>query len=218
VLKDNVMNALIQLANNHRIFPSHVLLFLGFISFLNIIVMPDTSAQISGKSVKQELPKEKETTLGLYVSSKEAYKMWASAPEKIKILDVRTTEEYIFVGHAEMAWNVPLATQSYEWDSEKKMFKFKPNQDFLTGVKSIAAPGDTLLVMCRSGGRSAMAVNQLAAAGFSHVYNITDGMEGDLVKEGDSAFKGQRMKNGWKNAGLPWTYELDPDSMILPEK
>lgn len=33
--------------------------------------------------------------------------------------------------------------------------------------------------MCRSGGRSAAAVNLLAGAGFTNVYNITDGMEGD---------------------------------------
>ena len=192
------------------------------VMFVGSGIFPHAAGQQNEKALNQEmiqqLPKEKQTNLGLYVTSKEAFKMWASDPEKIKILDVRTPEEYIFVGHAEMAWNVPLATQSYDWDNEKKVFKFKPNPDFLTGVKTIAAPGDTLLVMCRSGGRSAMAVNQLAAAGYKNVFNITDGMEGDLIKEADSAFKGQHMKNGWKNSGLPWTYELDPDRMIVPEK
>ena len=24
------------------------------------------------------------------------------------------------------------------------------------------------------------------------------------------------MKNGWKNSGLPWTYDLDPGHMALP--
>jgi rhodanese-related sulfurtransferase len=50
--------------------------------------------------------------------------------------------------------------------------------------------------MCRSGGRSAMAVSILAQAGFTKAYNITDGMEGDLVKDPDSLFAGKRMKNG----------------------
>jgi hypothetical protein len=37
--------------------------------------------------------------------------------------------------------------------------------------------------MCRFGGRSAVAVNLLAEADFTHVYNITDGMEGDMVDD-----------------------------------
>ena len=67
--------------------------------------------------------------------------------------------------------------------------------------------------MCRSGGRSAMAVNRLAQAGFTNVYQIIDGMEGDAVEDPDSVFLGHRFRNGWKNAGLPWTYEPDLEHM-----
>ena len=70
-------------------------------------------------------------------------------------------------------------------------------------------PTDTLLLMCRSGGRSALAVNGLAKAGFTHAYNVTDGFEGDKVDDPESAYHGKRMKNGWKNSGSPWTYEVD---------
>ena len=59
-------------------------------------------------------------------------------------------------------------------------------------------------------------MNQLAAAGFGSVYNITDGMEGDEVAEPGSLYAGKRMKNGWKNSGVPWTYSLDPGLMRLP--
>jgi hypothetical protein len=62
-----------------------------------------------------------------------------------------------------------------------------------------------------------MAVNQLAEAGFKRVFNITDGMEGDLVDDPDSVYRGQRMKNGWKNSRLPWTYAPTPDRMMLPK-
>jgi hypothetical protein len=48
---------------------------------------------------------------------------------------------------------------------------------------------------------SAMAVNALAHAGFKNVYNITDGFEGDSVKDPGSVFKGQRMVSGWRNSG-----------------
>ena len=73
------------------------------------------------------------------------------------------------------------------------------------------------MLMCRSGGRSAMAVNLLAEAGFKHVYQIVDGMEGDAVEDPDSVFLGQRLKNGWKNSGCPWTYKLTPDGWCFPK-
>ena len=152
------------------------------------------------------------------MTSREAYEKWKAAPDKVTILDVRTPEEYMFIGHADMAWNIPLAAQLYQWDAEKKQFPMQPLPDFVARVQKIARPGDTLLVMCRSGGRSAMAVNLLAKAGFTHVYNITDGMEGDAVKDPDSVFNGQRLVNGWKNSGLPWTYKIDPERMVLPDK
>jgi rhodanese-related sulfurtransferase len=169
------------------------------------------------QAARPMLPKEKQTTLGLYVTSKEAYGKWQADPEKVKILDVRTNEEFLFVGHAPMAWNIPIFVQKYEWDTAKGRYPMAPNPDFLTEVAKLAKPPDTLLVTCRSGGRSAMAVNQLAQAGFKNVYNITDGVEGDTIKDPDSVFDGQHMKNGWKNSGLPLSYEVSPERMVVPQ-
>jgi rhodanese-related sulfurtransferase len=159
----------------------------------------------------------KQTVLGLYVTAKEAHEKWMADPEKVKILDVRTPEEFLFVGHPAMAWKIPVASQVYEWDAEKGKFPMKLLTDFVSRVKEIAKPEDTIMLMCRSGGRSAIAVNLLAQAGFKHAYNITDGMEGDTVEDPDSVFQGQRLKNGWKNSGCPWTYNLTPDRMLLPK-
>jgi rhodanese-related sulfurtransferase len=163
-----------------------------------------------------ELPNDKQTSLGLYVTAKQAYEMWEKAPDKVRILDVRTPEEYMYIGHAAMAWNIPAFLQGYEWDAARRHFSLKPNPEFLKHIKEVFRPEDIILVTCRSGGRSAMAVNQLAAAGYKHVYNITDGVEGDMIHDQESVFVGKRMKNGWKNSGLPWTYELDPKLMRLP--
>ena len=165
-----------------------------------------------------ELPKAKQTALGLYVTARQAYEMWQADPDKVKVIDVRTPEEFLYVGHPTMAWKIPIAAQSYEWDAVKSEFPMKLNRDFVDRVKEVAKPGDTLLLMCRSGGRSALAVNLLAQAGFTNAYNIVDGMEGDLVKDAESLFLGQRLKNGWKNAGCPWTYELTPERMLLPKE
>ena len=163
------------------------------------------------------LPKGKQTVLGLYATSWEAYEKWRADPDKVKIVDVRTPEEYLFVGHPTMAWKIPVAVQIYEWDSQKKNFPMKPLADFVSRCTEVAQPDDTLMLMCRSGGRSAIAVNLLAQAGFKHVYNIVDGMEGDIIEDPDSVFAGQRLKNGWKNSGCPWTYKLTPEHMVLPK-
>jgi len=179
------------------------------IVLVSLCLTPCAMGQQSGS----ELPKAKQTSLGLYLTAKEAYDKWQTDPENITILDVRTTEEYLFIGHAPMAWNVPLLSQTHEWDADKQRFKMQPNTDFVTQVTEFAKPTDTILVMCRSGGRSAMAVNRLAEAGFTNVYNITGGMEGDEVKDPASVFQGQRLVNGWKNSGAPWTYEIDHEKM-----
>ena len=163
------------------------------------------------------IPKGKQTVLGLYVTAKEAYEKWKAEPDTVKIIDVRTPEEYLFVGHPTMAWKVPIAAQIYEWDTSKGKFPMKLLPDFVSRIKGVAEPDDTILLMCRSGGRSAIAVNLLAEAGFKNVYQILDGMEGDAVEDPDSLFLGQRLKNGWKNSGCPWTYKLTPDRMMLPK-
>lgn len=182
---------------------------------LSILVITG-SPGVAAQEVKTELPKEKQTSLALYVTAKEAYDMWKANHANVKILDVRTNEEYLFVGHPNMAWNIPLLFQSYEWDTEKQRFPMKLNPDFISKVKRVTGTNDTILVICRSGGRSAMAVNQLAEAGFKNVYNITDGVEGDAIDDAQSLFNGQRLKNGWKNSGLPWTYKIDPKLMLIP--
>ena len=187
----------------------HKSLLLTLTVLVTLYITPWAMAQ----DALPELPKAKQTELGLYLTASEAYVKWQADPDNVTILDVRTTEEYIFVGHAPMARNVPLVSQTYDWDENKQYFSMKPNPDFITQLKDFANPPDTILVMCRSGGRSAMAVNLLAQAGFKNVYNITDGMEGDAVKDPASVFMGQRLVNGWKNSGLPWTYKTDTAQM-----
>jgi rhodanese-related sulfurtransferase len=201
-----------HLYNFNRIFIKQIILLLFIVTSLSIFantVMAQTS--------KPELPKEKQTTLGLYVTAKEAYEKWKAEPEKVKILDVRTTDEYLFVGHPAMAWNIPIYFQSYDWDQAKQKFPMTPNPDFMKKVKEVFQVNDVILVTCRSGGRSAMAVNQLAEGGFKNVYSITDGVEGDKTEDPNSVYFGERKLNGWKNSGLPYTYSIDPKLLLIQE-
>ena len=165
---------------------------------------------------ESSVPEKKQTVLGLYVTAKQAHEKWRANPDAVKLLDVRTPGEYIFVGHAPMAHNIPSKFLEHQWDVGAKKPNLKDNPDFVSEVKRKFKPADTLLVMCRSGGRGAAAVNRLAAAGYKNVYNIIDGFEGDAIKDPQSYFTGKRLKNGWKNSGAPWTYKLDPELMYLP--
>lgn len=163
----------------------------------------------------RQLPQAKQTSLGLYVTAQEAYDMWKADPERVKVLDVRMVEEYVFLGHAEMAINIPIVFPKYLYDANKRKYSFEINPDFIDHVEEVLNPDDTILAMCRSGGRSAFAINMLAKGGFTNIYNIIDGFEGDTVDDPESVFHGKRMKNGWKNS-VPWNYDLDPAKVWIP--
>ena len=178
------------------------------------ISLPEISG-IDQPIVESELPESKRTALGLYITAKEAYEKWKLDPDKIKLLDCRTPEEYAFVGHAPMAHNIPSKFFSYQYDADKKEPFLVNNPDFVESVKKKFKTDDTIFVMCRSGGRSAASVNALAKGGFKNAYNIIDGFEGDIIKDSGSYFDGKRMRNGWKNSGAPWTYNLNPKQMYL---
>ena len=120
-----------------------------------------TTVEISTPHSSHQVLEEKLTSLGLYVTAREAYDMWKTDPERIKVLDVRTFEEYVLIGHAEMAANVPLAFPTYNWDADKGNYSVVVNADFIAHVKERFQPDDTILAMRRSGGRSAMAVLSL---------------------------------------------------------
>lgn len=160
----------------------------------------------------------KHTKAGLYATAKEAYEMWKKDKDKINIVDCRTPEEYGFVGHPAMAFNIPSKFMTYEWNEEKKEYVMKTNDKFVDLVKARFKTDDVIMILCRSGHRSAESVNKLFEAGFTNVYNIIDGFEGDKDGNQDSPTFGKRTINGWSNSGAPWTYDLDKNLAYLPAK
>jgi len=174
-----------------------------------------SAVKISTPYSSHQVSERKLSSLGLYVTAQEAYEMWQANQDQIKLLDVRTFEEYVLIGHAQMAMNVPLAFPTYKWDVGKGNYSVLMNADFITHVQERFAPDDTILVNCRSGDRSAMAVNALAKVGFTKAYNVIDGFEGDKIDDPESVYHGKRMRNGWKNSA-PWTYDLNPELIWLP--
>lgn len=159
------------------------------------------------------LPKKKQTSAGLYVTAAEAADILAKRDD-VLLLDVRTPEETVLVGYAtDTDANIPFAMfdPGHAFDEKKKTYKMMPNPAFAETANSFLAGRDpaTVLVICRSGGRSAKAVNALIKAGVDvPLYSVVDGFEGDKNDDG------RREVNGWKNAGAPWTYKPRADLLV----
>lgn len=111
------------------------------------------------------------------------------------LVDVRTKAELDLVGRIPGALNV-------EWAFYPGMVA---NPDFSKQlVEQLNQHGfskdSKLMFLCRTGGRSHNAAVVAESLGYSQVYNVLEGFEGEA-----NADKQRTMINGWKHAGLPWT-------------
>ncbi|SMC27760.1 thiosulfate sulfurtransferase [Andreprevotia lacus DSM 23236] len=107
-----------------------------------------------------------------------------------RLVDVRSPEEVKFVGHVPDVLNVPWASGT----------SLNRNPRFVKELESKAGGKDAvLLLLCRSGKRSAEAAAAAAKAGFSNVFNVLEGFEGELDEQHRRGALG-----GWRHHGLPW--------------
>jgi rhodanese-related sulfurtransferase len=119
----------------------------------------------------------------------EAYQLMQSAPGA-KLLDVRTKAECDWVGR------VPGAIE-IEWVTYPGMNK---NPNFQTSLEQQIDKEALLMIICRSGIRSHHAASVAAQAGYTEVYSVIEGFEGDKDVE-----EHRNILNGWRAARLPWT-------------
>ncbi len=170
------------------------------------------------------VPAIKRTKLQQYFSAKEAAEFLEKNRSTSLFLDIRSPAETAFVGMPAMVdGNVPymVAPDFPVWDEARSTLKLELNPDFLPEVRRRLSakgltPDNPVVLICRSGDRSAAASNLMAEAGFKTVYTVVDGFEGDLAADGPNA--GRRVVNGWKNAGLPWSYRLEKSKMYKLDK
>ena len=160
------------------------------------------------------LPNLKRTPQKLYLDAKAAYAFKQKKKEKVLFIDVRTCPELEFVGLPDLVdINIPyMINRLGQWDANKKRFPKEVNRNFLPALEKRLDEyhmnkDSLLLLICRSGNRSAWAASLLYQVGYEQVYTVIDGFEGDTAKSGKH--KGKRLVNGWKNVGLPWTYQLE---------
>lgn len=158
----------------------------------------------------------KHTKLGKYATAMEAYELWRAKPGAVFIVDVRTPEEYDFLGHPDMAANVPVMLWTGAFDAQKKAYPLAMNPRFVEELSRRYKKDDLLVLMCRSGHRSAAAANQAIQAGFTNVYSMVDGFEGDKISDKSSPDFGKRLRDGWRNSKAPWTTDLDEKLVYKP--
>lgn len=108
------------------------------------------------------------------------------------LVDVRAAEERKFVGHVPNTFHVA-------WQVGPALIK---NPRFLRELESKLPKDAVILLLCRSGKRSAAAAAAATAAGFKNVFNVREGFEGDLDDKQQRGASG-----GWRQRGLPWVQD-----------
>jgi rhodanese-related sulfurtransferase len=193
-------------------------------ALLGLTLAAPAFAQSEAKPAAPGVPAIKQTKSGLYMTPKQALDTKREGGDKVLLIDVRTRAEAMFVGMPKIADAlvpyVELPEFMNDWDDKRSVYAVSLNNDFLPELQRRmeqkgATKDSTIILLCRSGDRSARAADFLASQGFAKVYSVPEGFEGDPAKDGPQA--GQRVVNGWKVAGLEWTYKLDKAKMYFPK-
>ncbi|WP_176081550.1 rhodanese-like domain-containing protein [Paraburkholderia tropica] len=141
-----------------------------------------------------EAAREAAQTAGLsYAGSVTPQQAWAlhQAGDAV-LVDVRTAEERAFVGQVPDTLHVPWATGT----------SLTRNPRFVRELEAKTGKSAAIVLLCRSGNRSAQAAEAAAKAGFAQAFNVSEGFEGDLDET-----RRRGRQNGWRFHGLPWVQD-----------
>jgi rhodanese-related sulfurtransferase len=131
------------------------------------------------------------------ITPQQALQMTEENPRAI-IVDIRSSMEFLFVGHPTGAVHVP-------WIDEPDWVE---NPDFVTDIRKLILGGAVnaedcdpapVILICRSGKRSLVAGKVLLESGLTQIYHIEEGFEGDRDENHHRGTLG-----GWRFHDLPW--------------
>jgi len=158
---------------------------------LNTNSVPVTETELPEvlRTAKEEAQAQGLAYAGI-VAADDAWKLFIGG--QAHLVDVRAAEERKFVGHVPNTLHVA-------WQVGPALIK---NPRFLRELENKLPKDAVILLLCRSGKRSAAAAATATAAGFKHVFNVREGFEGDLDDRQQRGANG-----GWRQRGLPWVQD-----------
>jgi len=136
-------------------------------------------------------------TLPRELSPQAAFDMLQENPRAV-LIDIRSSMEYLFVGHPKGAIHVAWIDEP-DWEV---------NPHFAVEVRKVMLGGAVcdrqencapVILICRSGKRSKDAGRVLRESGLREVFHVDEGFEGELDEQHHRSSVG-----GWRHRGLPW--------------
>jgi rhodanese-related sulfurtransferase len=124
------------------------------------------------------------------VSPEDAWTLFTAGAARL--VDVRSFEEWKFVGHVPDTLHVPWATGT----------SLNRNPRFVRELEAKVGKHAPVLLLCRSGKRSALAAEAATKAGFTRVFNVLEGFEGEIDARQQRGGVG-----GWRRRSLPWVQD-----------
>ena len=153
------------------------------------------SVRIAGVPVRIMPEKMLDELQGL--TPKQAWKL-INEDARALLVDIRSSMEYLFVGHPKGAVHVPWIDEP-DWVVNPH-FVTEVRKLILGGVVEDDAQGSVpIILICRSGKRSIEAGPKLLEAGITTVYHLDEGFEGELDEQHHRSSSG-----GWRYHKLPW--------------
>ena len=130
------------------------------------------------------------------LNPQQAWQLIQDDPSAV-LIDVRSNMEFLFIGHPVGAINVAWIDEP-DWNINPH-FATEVRRVILGGIRCHESGCAPVVLICRSGKRSLEAGELLVKEGFTDVYNVEEGFEGELDDEHHRSSMG-----GWRHAGLPW--------------
>jgi len=124
------------------------------------------------------------------VSPRQAWALFSTG--QAVLVDVRSAEERKFVGHVPGSVHIAWATGT----------SLARNPRFVRELEVKLGKEQPVLLLCRSGKRSAVAAEAAAKAGLHNVFNVLEGFEGEIDTQ-----QHRGGSDGWRFHDLPWVQD-----------
>lgn len=132
------------------------------------------------------------------LSPRAAYQYLQDNPGKSLLIDIRSSMEYLFVGHPVGSVHIAWIDEP-DWDVNPG-FAAEVERMLAARCKGLDPKTETAAVLCcRSGKRTRDAGAALLEAGFTRVLHVDEGFEGERDERQHRSTLG-----GWRFHGLPW--------------